>query len=133
MKKKRKISLIIGIILLIILAVGGKIYLDKKSFNDEMLEIVNSKEAKVVYDRTIKNRDPEAFTSTGVIQSYKIDYESIEHNPMGGIMLDLIINNDKSLTIDVILEKDNNTQKLRNGAGGASAELSQLLENGSEK
>jgi hypothetical protein len=133
MKKKHKISLIVGIILLIILAVGGKIYMDKKSFNDEMLEIVNSKEAKVVYDRTIKNRDPEVFTSTGVIQSYKIDYESIEHNPMGGIMLDLIINNDKSLTIDVILEKDNNTQKLRNGAGGASAELSQLLENGSEK
>lgn len=52
---------------------------------------------------------------------------------MGGIMLDLIINNDQSLTIDIILEKDNNTQKLRNGAGGASAELSQLLENGSDK
>jgi len=42
MKKKHKISLIIGITLLIILAIGGKIYMDKKSFNDEMVDIVHT-------------------------------------------------------------------------------------------
>nr|WP_249921857.1 DUF1310 family protein [Enterococcus sp. 7F3_DIV0205] len=55
-------------------------------------------------------------------------YKSVEHNPMGGIMLDLIINNNKSLNIAVILEKENEINTLRNGAGGASPKLSQLLE-----
>ena len=54
-------------------------------------------------------------------------------NPMRGIILDLIINNDESLTIETILEKDNNIQKLRNGVDGASAKLSQLLETGRDK
>jgi hypothetical protein len=126
MKKKHKISLIIGIILLIILAVGGKIYMDKKTFNDEMLEIVNSKEASKVYEETIKNNDPKAFTENGVIQSYKIDYNSIEHNPMGGIMLDLIVNDSPNLLIDVILDKDNDGT-LRNSAGGTSSDLDDLL------
>ncbi|EOI02971.1 hypothetical protein UAY_00896 [Enterococcus moraviensis ATCC BAA-383] len=133
MKKKHKVSLFVTIILLIIVAVTGKIYMDKQSFNDEMLNIVKSKKAKEVYEKTLKNRDPKVFTDEGIIHSYKVDYESVEHNPMGGIMLDLIINNKKSLTIAVILEKGNDTKSLRNAAGGASLELSQLLESGSEE
>lgn len=126
MKKKHKISLIVGIILLVILAVGGKIYMDKKSFNDEMLDIVNSKEASRVYEETIKNNDSKAFTENGVIQSYKIDYSSVEHNPMGGIMLDLIVNDSPNLVIDVILDK-NNDGTLRDSAGGTSSDLDDLL------
>jgi hypothetical protein len=126
MKKKRKISLIIGIILLIILTVGGKIYMDKKSFNDEMLEIVNSKEASKVYEETIKNNDPKAFTENGVIQSYKVDYDTIKHNPMGGIMLNLIINNDQDLYIHVTLEKENDGS-LGNSSGGTSSKLDDML------
>ncbi|MFQ9597039.1 MAG: DUF1310 family protein [Streptococcus sp.] len=30
------------------------------------------------------------------IQSYEIDDETIEHNPMGGIMFEVIINGDKN-------------------------------------
>ncbi|EOI02977.1 hypothetical protein UAY_00893, partial [Enterococcus moraviensis ATCC BAA-383] len=40
MKKKHKALLVITIILLIIVAIGGKIYMDKKSFNDEMVKVV---------------------------------------------------------------------------------------------
>ena len=71
MKKKHKISLVVGIALLAILAVRGKLFMDKKSFGDEMFDTVKSSEAKIVYEITIKNRDPEAFTSNGVIQSYE--------------------------------------------------------------
>lgn len=125
--KKGVLYKILGLILVIVVGIGVKWYMDEKQFNDEMLKIVNSKEAKESYERTIGNRDPLAFTEEGIIQSYKIDYESIEHNPMGGIMLDLIINDDKELTIDVILHKKSNGT-IYNSAGGASSKLSEILE-----
>ncbi|EOT73971.1 hypothetical protein I586_00967 [Enterococcus moraviensis ATCC BAA-383] len=128
MKNKRLTYLIaiIMTILLIAIGIGGKIYMDKKSFNDEMVKVVKSNEAKKVYERTIKNNDPKAFTADGVIQSYEVDYDTVKHNPMGGIMVDLIVNGDQNLIIDVILDK-NNEGILRNSAGGTSSDLDDLL------
>lgn len=57
MKKKHRVLLVITIIVLIIFAISGKIYLDEKSFNDEMVKVVKSEEAKKVYERTIRNGD----------------------------------------------------------------------------
>ncbi|WP_086313786.1 hypothetical protein A5821_001324 [Enterococcus sp. 7F3_DIV0205] len=128
MKKKHKMLLVITIILIIILAIGGKTYLDEKSFNDEMMKAVKSNEAKKVYERTIKNNDPKAFTTAGVIQSYEVDYDTVKHNPMGGIMVDLIVNGNKNLIIDVILDK-NNEGILKSSTGGTSSELDDLLTN----
>ncbi|EOT73976.1 hypothetical protein I586_00972 [Enterococcus moraviensis ATCC BAA-383] len=126
MEKKHKVFLVITIILLIIVAIGGKIYMDKKSFNDEMVKVVKSNEAKKVYEETIKNNDPKAFTVGGIIQSYEIDYDTIKHNPMGGIMLNLIINDNKNLYIHVILEKESDGS-LGNSSGGTSSELDNML------
>ncbi|WP_034703207.1 DUF1310 family protein, partial [Enterococcus moraviensis] len=107
-------------------AIGGKIYMDKKSFNDEMVKVVKSNEAKKVYERTIKNNDPKAFTTDGVIQSYEVDYDTVKHNPMGGIMFNLIINDNKDYYIHVTLGK-NNDGTLRNSSGGPSSELNDML------
>lgn len=64
-----------------------------------MIEIVRSKEAKKVFEKTIHNIDPRAFTDGGVIQKYEIKKDSIMHNPMGGIDVVLIINDNKNLKI----------------------------------
>ncbi len=66
----------------------------------EMIEIVKSEEAKQVVEEGLKNLDPKALTPEGVIQSYEIDYNSIEHNPMGGINVTLFINKKNSQDIE---------------------------------
>ncbi|KXT69109.1 putative secreted protein [Streptococcus cristatus] len=99
----------------------------EEKLREEMLKVVKSDEAKEVFERTIKNIDPIAFSDQGVIQSYDIDYDSIKHNPMGGISVKIIINKNKELYIQNILEKETNG-KLRNASGSSSVELDKLLE-----
>ncbi|MBC1462131.1 DUF1310 family protein, partial [Listeria welshimeri] len=76
----------------------------------------------------LKNLDSKALTSEGVIQNYKIDYGSIEQNPMGGIMVDLIINHDSKLKVYNSLNKSQPSGRLKNSGGGNSFELEELLE-----
>ena len=67
-----------------------------EKLQEEMVKIVKSEEAKQVVEEGLKNLDPKALTPEGVIQSYEIDYDSIEHNPMGGIDGTIVVNNDKN-------------------------------------
>ncbi|WP_088815522.1 MULTISPECIES: DUF1310 family protein [Listeria] len=128
---KKTSIIIISIVLLIAIVIGIKMGVDKHMNNNEeveMMEIVHSKEAEKVYKKTIMYNDPKAFTSEGVIYTYKIDDSSIEENPMGGIMVNLIINNDSDLVIDIILSKDSDRGELSDDAGGTSEKLERLLE-----
>ncbi|MBC1589495.1 DUF1310 family protein [Listeria welshimeri] len=129
----KKRCLIIGLAILItVLLIGSKVYMDKqqeaKVKQEEMIEVVKSEEAKKVFEEGLKNLDSKAFTSEGVIQNYKIDYESIEQNPMGGIMVDLIINHDSKLKVYNSLNKSQPSGRLKNSGGGNSFELEELLE-----
>ena len=98
--KKKKWWLIPLIGILILLGIGGKLVIDKQNkaekLQEEMVKIVKSEEAKQVVEEGLKNLDPKALTPEGVIQSYEIDYDSIEHNPMGGIDGTIVVNNDKN-------------------------------------
>lgn len=129
MTKRKFIVIVVGIVLVIILGIGGKVYMDNKRFKDEMLNVVNSGQAKQVYEKTLKNADSKALTSDGIIKSYKVDYDSVEHNPMGGIMLKLIINDDNQLYIRVTLDQEENG-RLTNSSGGGSLPLEDMLEKG---
>ncbi|MBL3715552.1 DUF1310 family protein [Lactococcus garvieae] len=131
MKKNALVSMgiLLAAILLIILGIGGKFYMDKKQFHNEMIRVVKSDEAKKVYVDTLEQADPKALTPEGIIKSYEVDYKSVEHNPMGGIMLKLIINNDDKLYIRVTLEKENNGT-LSNSSGGGSVDMEELLQKG---
>ncbi|EFI84281.1 Protein of uncharacterised function (DUF1310) [Listeria grayi] len=115
----------IGIVLLLILVIGGKIYMDHKKMNEDMLKVVKSDEAKEVFEDGLRNIDSKSLTSEGVIKSYKIDYSSIDHNPMGGIMVTLIINNDKNLTAEYDLGRKND--KLKGDGIVLTYELSKRL------
>ena len=79
----------------------------QKVEHDKMVEIVYSKEVKKIIEDDLKYFDENAFTDSGAIKSYKIDATTIEHNPMGGIMFDVYVNNDHKLQIGFILEKNN--------------------------
>ena len=111
--KKKKWWLVPLIGILILLGIGGKLVIDKQKetekLQEEMVKIVKSEEAKQVFEEGLKNLDPKALTPEGVIQSYEIDYDSIEHNPMGGINVTLFINKKNSQDIEFnVIKKEGN-------------------------
>ncbi|PQF21684.1 DUF1310 family protein [Enterococcus mundtii] len=130
---KRQIVLIItGICLLWI---GGTMYMDHLKLEEEMIKVVNSEEAKNVLETGLKNIDPNALTSEGVIKNYKIDYENIKRNPMGGISVPLIINdNDKLLVFNLLDRNQINGElsKLKNDIVRTTSDLYELLKEGGE-
>ena len=91
----------------------------------KMNSIVNSEEAKEVYEKDLKYIDKDAFTQQGVIQSYEIS--SFEKNPMGGIIVYLYVNDHKEYTVSVFLHKIDSDGKLVSGGGGWSPQLEQLI------
>ncbi len=91
----------------------------------KMSSIVNSEEAKAVYEKDLKYIDKDAFTPNGVIQSYQVS--SFEKNPMGGIIVYLFVNNHKEYTVSVFLEKHDPDGKLFSGGGSWSPQLEQLI------
>lgn len=119
-------SVVLGISLLV---GGGYLYLKYRYQQEQkyMIQVVYSDEAKEVFNKCLKNMDPKAFTNEGVIQSYEIDKSSIEHNPMGGINVILIINHDKKPDCDLTLCKDSSTGKLEVGSGSYAVELDSLI------
>lgn len=122
MKKKKCWILLF---LVIAIGIGWKVRMDQKSLDTHMLEVVQSDEAKEV----LKNLDPNALTPEGIIKTYKIDYDNIEKNSMGGINVTLFVNDDPSLYIRKTL-KNYDENKIIGGGGGYSSELEKILEEG---
>ncbi len=122
---KKKLIIILGVLVTIILVLGVKFYMDEKKLDKEMMEVAYSDEAKEVFEERLANLDPKAFTNEGVIQSYKIDKESIERNPMGGINVTLIINGNSELYVKYTLNNFNG--ELSGGASVTSEKFTKLL------
>jgi hypothetical protein len=106
--------------------IGGKVYVNNQR-QLEMIQIVKSTEAQEIYSKELKVLDPNALSNDGVIQSYEVDQESVKANPMGGIMVNLIINSDKKLIVDFTLNKYGDS-KLESGVGSESVALDKELE-----
>ena len=109
-------------ILLLIGIVAGSIYYEKYKIE----HIVKSDEAKDVIEKRLKSIDSKALTPEGKIKSYKIDYNKVKKNPMGGIYILLIINDDPEMIFDTTLEKNTVGGKYTTGAGGFSPKLYKL-------
>ncbi|EAG5528635.1 DUF1310 family protein [Listeria monocytogenes] len=104
---KKRWVIVLGITVMTILGLGVKFYMDEEKLNEEMMNVVYSDEAKEVFEKRLTNLDAKAFTKEGIIQSYEINKESIERNPMGGINVTLIINKDLEWYITYTLGKYN--------------------------
>ena len=122
---KKIISIIIA--LMVVFLIGGCSKMTGTPSKEEMIKVVKSEEGKKIIEEGLKNIEKDALTEKGVIKSYEVDYDSVKHNPMGGIMFDIYINNDKELYIRKTLVRgiDGN---LTSGGGGYSSKLDRLLE-----
>ena len=129
MKKKHKIILSV-ISLFVAACIGVGLYLAHKNqeFQNEMFRIVHSEEVRKLIEEDLKRKDPNALTDKGKIRSYKIDDSSIKHNPMGGIMFHIIINDSISMVGKTGLQMDGENGKIRTVGMTESAGLRALLE-----
>ena len=103
---KKSMIILISILAVIGIAVGG-CSMHQYQKKQEMIAIATSDEARKVYENHMKANDPKALTEDGIIKSYDIDTETLEYNPMGGLMVRIYFNNDKELDFHFGLIKDN--------------------------
>ena len=128
MKPKRKIGrYIFGVLLLGVLLWGGLLVKNHLDFQHEMVQIVHSKEVEKLIEEELKATDPDALTPKGKIQSYEINDETIEHNPMGGIMFEVTINGNKEITGSMGLGKSSEDGPIRSVGMSESTELQNLI------
>ena len=123
---KKVLKGILVVLLLIIGSVGlilGKEYIESKRIE----HIVKSDDGKEAIEKMLKSMDDKALTPEGKIKSYKINFDKIDKNPMGGINIYLIINNDPEMKLDTTLVKFNKDEKYETGARGISPKLFRLV------
>jgi hypothetical protein len=108
--------------LLLIGIVAGSIYYEKYKIE----HIVKSEDGKEAIEIMLRSIDNKALTSEGKIKSYKIDYNKVEKNPMGGINVYLIINDDPEMKLNTILVKGTQGKKYEAGAPGRSPKFDKL-------
>ena len=105
-KPKKSMIILISILAVIGITIGG-CSMHQYQKKQEMIAIATSDEAKKVYENHMKANDPKALTEDGIIKSYDTDTETLEYNPMGGLMVRIYFNNDKELDFHFGLIKDN--------------------------
>ena len=123
---KKVLKGILIVLLLVIGSVGlmlGKEYIESKRIE----HIVKSDDGKEAIENMLKSMDDKALTPEGKIKSYKINFDKIEKNPMGGINIYLIINDDPEMKLDTTLVKFNKDEKYETGARGISPKLFRLV------
>ena len=120
----RKIVIrILTVIVIIALLIIGKIQMDKYRIKS----IAHGEEGKAAIENMLKIMDEKAFTSEGKIKSYKIDDSYTERNPMGGIIVRVIINDDPELSVKTTLNKYPSRGRLEHGVIITSEKLSKLV------
>ena len=126
-KRRNRIMGLIGLSVLILLGVGLYLAHKNQEFQNEMTRIVHSKKVKNLIEKKLKKLDSHALTDKGKIQSYKIDDRSIRHNPMGGIMFDIIVNDSISMVGKMGIQKDGGSEQLSSVGMDESVGLQALV------
>ena len=122
-----KLKKLIRVLLVVVgLVVGGYTIMGVVR-NNEMVHIVKSDEVKEIVENYLRYLDNDALTDKGKIISYQIDEQSIEHNPMGGIMFTVLLNDDSELYVRMTLEKDHETGKIQQSGGGYAKKVKNLV------
>ena len=119
-KLRRELLVVVGLV------VGGYTIMGIVR-NNEMVHIVKSNEVKEIVENFLRYLDNDALTDKGRIISYQIDEQSIEHNPMGGIMFTVLLNDDSELYVRMTLEKNHETGKIQRSGGGYAKKVKDLV------
>ena len=101
----------------------GKIQMDKY----RVKSIMHGEEGKAAIENMLKIMDEKAFTSEGKIRSYKIDEGYTHKNPMGGLIVRVIINDDPELDVETTLNKYPSRGKLEHGVILRSQKMGELV------
>lgn len=118
-----------GILIVLLLVIGsvglifGKEYIESKRIE----RIVKSDEVKKITEDTLRKLDKNAFTSEGKIKTYKIDFDKVKRNPMGGISIEIIINDNNSLSLGTTINKYNKDTRYEFGVLSLSPDLGKLI------
>ena len=123
---KKVVKVILLVLFIVFSSIGllkGKVYIESKRIE----HIVKSDDGKEAIENMLKKMDNKALTPEGKIKSYKIDFDKVGKNPMGGIYILLIINDDPEMKLDTTLEKGTRGEKYKTGAKGISPKLDKLI------
>lgn len=126
MTVKKLIKVLLGLLVGVGVIIGSYKVMEVVQ-NNEMNHIVKSEEVKEIVENYLKYLDADALTDKGKIVSYQIDEASIEHNPMGGIMFTVLLNDDSDLYVRMTLEKDHETGKIQRSGGGYAKKVKDLV------
>lgn len=125
----KKSKLIVLIMVVFSLSLGGCSFFNGQSAKkQEMIQIAESKKMKVAIENMLKKLDPKALTPEGKIKSYKISKDDLDYNPMGGLLVKIVINNDEKLVLSTTIQEDATTEKYEETYFGETEELSDLLD-----
>ena len=120
---KKVLISIVSVIAIIAVLIVGKIQMDKYRGKS----IVHSEEGKVAIENMLKIMDEKALTPEGKIKSYKIDENYTHNNPMGGLIVRVIINDDPELDVETTLNKYPSRGKLEHGVILRSQKMGELV------
>lgn len=120
---KKAFKKILTVIAIIAILIGGKIQMDKYRAKS----IVHGEEGKAAIENMLKIMDEKALTPEGKIKSYKIDESYTKNNPMGGIIVRVIINDDPELDVETTLNKYPSRGKLEHGVILRSQKMGELV------
>ena len=137
-KKRRMPGWVMALAVLLVVVVGVPsgcyVYERRKAmdYRQEMVGIVHSQEVRKIIEEGLNAWDPHALDGRGVIRTYYIDDGSIRHNPMGGYDFDVIVNNDRKLSVSFGIDRryiaGEGYGDIEDEDGGPSVELSALLD-----
>ena len=123
----KRYSIVVIMVLLSLLPSGCSLITGHSTNNQEMIEIAESQKMKVAIEEYLKNLDSEALTPNGKIKSYRILKDKLKYNPMEGINIAIVINNDDKLIVDmVVIGRESGSYHV--AASSTPTELDELLE-----
>ena len=105
---------------------GGCSIVKSQSEKEEMIQIAESQKSKKLIQEMLRKKDPETLTEKGIIKKYTINEKNLKYNPMGGLIVELIINDDPELTITTKLMEESDG-KLEHTGYVISGELAKKL------
>ena len=121
MKRKTKIVFLSIVAVIVVITggiIGGKYYLDKKEEQQHAEMVAYVKKYHKVIENSLRESDKNNF-----IEKITIDYNSVKHNPMGGIDVEGHVNGNKALYFNAGIDKitvDNQTKMELTDLGIAS-------------
>ena len=75
----------------------------------------------------MRELDPKVLTAEGKIKTYKIENNKLDFNPMGGLDIYLIINDNKKFELDMTFQENSTTGEYEAGGYGMSPEFNELI------